>query len=338
VQGAGADVEVRVAGAHRFNVRGGFLRLHNAAGDSVGDLSAEAQYAFSHRRASFNARWRTMPESLQGIPAWERRVGGRQPQGDGEWRLAGRAYRSSNHALGRSFHSESEGASLGVRYFRQRWRLDVRGTHREWSYGEQPTVARTLNVSAGAPVGPLSLSAFAAVGEQRQDTTRRPTASYRGDLRWTGRLGTASWAASYFERPNMAPRIRTDLLGSLKLGDWELAGGAWATGGWTRAASRASGPRSGFPSPTTCSCPSASSMLRPIGASRPNGWARSASGRGLPCPSRSSGTGACGRQRSGRLSHSPVTKSSDNTRICPAGSTTGLKAPALARTRRVSGP
>jgi hypothetical protein len=174
-----------------------------------------------------------MPESLQGIhlPGNDVSVDG-SLKVIGEWRLAGRAYRSSNHTLGNSFHSESEGASLGVRYFSQRWRLDVRGSHREWSYGDQPNVARTLNVSAGAPVGPLNFSAFAAVGEQRQDTTRRPTASYRGDLRWNGRLGTASWAASYFERPNMPPRLRTDLLGSLKLGDWELAGGAWATRGW----------------------------------------------------------------------------------------------------------
>jgi hypothetical protein len=30
------------------------------------------------------------------------------------------------------------------------------------------------------------------------------------------------------------PRLRTDVLGSLKLGEWEVAGGAWATQGLAR--------------------------------------------------------------------------------------------------------
>ncbi|HSJ10970.1 MAG TPA: hypothetical protein VK928_13690, partial [Longimicrobiales bacterium] len=59
------------------------------------------------------------------------------------------------------------------------------------------------------------------------------TSSYRGDLRWTGTAGSVSWSASRYESLSAAPRLRTDLLGSLKLGEWELAGGAWATRGWT---------------------------------------------------------------------------------------------------------
>jgi hypothetical protein len=233
VQGAGVDAELRMARVHRLNVRGGWLRLHNARGDSIAEPSAEAQYAFTHRVATLNARWRRMPQSLQGIhlPGDEAALDA-SLKVIGEWRVAGRAHRSSNHTLGDSYQSENEGASLGLRYFRQGWRLDVRGNHREWSYGASPTVARTLNLSFGMPVGPLTLSGFADVGAQRQDTLRRPTASYRGDLRWTGRAGSASWSASYFETLNSPPRLRTDVLGSLKLGDWEMAGGAWATRGW----------------------------------------------------------------------------------------------------------
>jgi hypothetical protein len=233
VQGAGADVELRMAKVHRVNVRGGGMRLHNAAGDSITEPSAEAQYSFTHRAASFNARLRRMPQSLQGIylPGDETSLDA-SLRIIGEWRVAGRAYRSSNHTLGNSYQSENEGASLGVRYYRQGWRLDVRGNHREWSYGTSPTVARMLNVAIGVPVGPLTFSGHAAVGSQRQDTLRRPTESYRGDLRWNGRAGSASWSASYYETLNRPPRLRTDVLGSLKLGDWEMAGGAWATRGW----------------------------------------------------------------------------------------------------------
>ena len=53
-------------------------------------------------------------------------------------------------------------------------------------------------------------------------------------LRWIGKAGTASWSASYYESLNAPPRLRTDVLGSVKLGEWELAGGAWATRGWAR--------------------------------------------------------------------------------------------------------
>jgi hypothetical protein len=176
-----------------------------------------------------------MPQSLKGInlPGNELAVDG-SLEVIGEWRLAGRAYRNLNQTLGNAYRSESEGAALGIRYYRDGWRLDARGSYREWSYGEQPTVARTVNVSLGVPLGPLSLSGFADVGEQDNGTVRQPTGSYRGDLRWSGKAGTASWSASYYESLNSPPRLRTDLLGSLKLGEWELAGGAWATRGWIR--------------------------------------------------------------------------------------------------------
>jgi hypothetical protein len=235
VQGAGLDLELRAGALHRVNLRSGLLRLHNAQGDTIEDPSFEAQYSLNHRRANFNARWRQMPQSLQGLqlPGDELAVDG-SLKVIGEWRLAGRAYRTLNQTLGNSFHSEGEGASFGIRYFKQGWRLDARGTRRAWSYGQQPTVARTINFSFGVPVGALSFNGFADIGEQRRDTLRQPTESYRGDLRWSGKAGTASWSASYYETLSSPPRLRADLLGSLKLGEWELAGGAWATRGVAR--------------------------------------------------------------------------------------------------------
>jgi hypothetical protein len=235
VQGAGADAELNLAKVHRFTARAGVLRLSNARGDTVQDVSAEALYAFQHRRATMNLRWRQMPVSLAGI-----QLPGDEHAADatlrvvGEWRLAGRVYRTRNLTLGNDFHSEGEGASAGVRWFRSGWRLDVSGNVREWSWGETPTEARTVNASFGMPLGPLSLNAFASVGEQRRDTVRAPSASYNGSLRWNGRAGSFSWSASYFETLSAPPRLRTDVLGSLRLGGWELAGGAWATRGLVR--------------------------------------------------------------------------------------------------------
>jgi hypothetical protein len=233
VQGAGLDTELRSGESHRLTVRAGFMRLHNAAGDTIADSSLEAQYAFNHRRATLSAGWRRMPQSLQGIylPGDELALDG-SLKVIGEWRLAGRAYRTSNQTVGNSYRSENEGAAFGIRYYRQGWRTELRGNYREWSYGQQPTIARTISASVGVPVGPLTLSGYADVGEQDNGTARQSTASYRGDLRWTGKAGSAAWSASYYEALNSAPRLRTDVLGSLKLGEWEVAGGAWATRGW----------------------------------------------------------------------------------------------------------
>jgi hypothetical protein len=233
VQGAGIDSEIRLGQHHRVMLRSGWMRLHNAKGDTIADPSGEAQYAFGHRSATLNARWRRMPQSLGGIqlPGDELAVDG-SLRVIGEWRLAGRAYRTSNHTLGNAFTSEGEGAQLGIRYFRQGRRLELRGSRREWSYGEQPTIARTVTASVGLPLGPLNVSGYADVGEQDNGSVRQPAATYRGDVRWTGKAGFASWSASYYETLNSGPRLRTDLLGSLQAGDWEVAGGAWATRGW----------------------------------------------------------------------------------------------------------
>jgi hypothetical protein len=235
VQGVGFDAELRAGPVHRFTLRGGYLRLASARGDTVQDPSGEAQYAFTHHLVTLNLRWRGMPESLQGI-----HLPGNEQSADaslrivGEWRLFGRAHRSRHETLGNGFRSENEGASAGIRWSRQGWRLDLSGNSREWSYGDAPTTARTAAVSFGVPLGPVSLNVFGERGEQRRDTLRSPSATYNGSLRWSGRAGSVSWSSSYFETLSAPPRLRTDLLGSLKLGDWEWAGGAWATRGLTR--------------------------------------------------------------------------------------------------------
>jgi hypothetical protein len=174
-----------------------------------------------------------MPSSLQGIylPGNEMAIDA-SLKVVGDWRLSGRTYRTLNQTLGNSFYADGSGASFGVRYVKQAWRLELRGNHRVWSYGQEPTLARTVNVSFGLPVGPFSLSAYAERGEQRRDRFRHPAASYRTDLRWSGKAGsTVSWSASYYETLNSLPRLRTDVLGSVKLKEWELAAGGWVTKG-----------------------------------------------------------------------------------------------------------
>jgi hypothetical protein len=266
VQGAGLEGELRAAGTHRLTLRGGVLRLSNAAGDSIRDLSTEAQYSLNHRAGSANVRWRRMPPSLQGV-----HLPGDEVSADGslrlvgDLRLAGRAYRGTARTLHNEFQAENEGASLGLRYFRSGWRFDVRGSHRAWGYGQTPTTARGGNLSVGIPVGPVSVNGFADLSEQDNGTVRRPTSSYRGDLRWTGRSGSLSWSASRFEALNADPRMRTDLLGSLKLGEWEAAGGAWATRGW------ASGGDPGFW--TQIGVPVSFDLLLALGLERaPRSW------------------------------------------------------------------
>jgi len=176
-----------------------------------------------------------MPRSLPGIQLPGDDVGAdASVKVKGEWRLFGRAHQSRHRTLGNGFRSENEGASAGVRWFRQGWRLDVSGNLREWSCGEAPTTARTASVSFGVPLGPVILNGRAERGEQRREATRSPSATYTGNLRWSGAAGGLSWSASYFETLSAPPRLRTDLLGSLRRGEWELAGGAWATRGLER--------------------------------------------------------------------------------------------------------
>jgi hypothetical protein len=235
VQGAGAELELRGGALHRLTARGGMLRLWNAAGDTIHDPGAEAYYTFSHRLAVVSAAWRRMPASLDGV-----HLPGDQASLDasvrvvGDLRATGRGYRSLQRTAGGDYRAESEGAALGFRYFRGRWRVDLRGNSREWGFGGAPTVARTGSLSFGVPLGPLALGGYLERGTQVRDTLRGALATYRGDARWQARGGMASLTASYYETLNGPPRIRADLLASTKRGAWELAGGAWATRGWVR--------------------------------------------------------------------------------------------------------
>jgi hypothetical protein len=235
VQGAGIEAEWRPLQSHRFSARAGILHLRNAAGLSVEDPSAEAAYHFQGRKAALSARWRQMPTSIQGVhlPGDEMAVDG-SLKVIGDWRLAGRAHRTLSRMIGNDYRSENEGASLGVRYVNRGRRLDVRGAYRQWSWGGPVTEAHTVNASFGMPLGPLSLNGSANVGIQDNGTLRRMTRSGRGDLRWSGTAGMASWTVAYFETLTSPRRLRTDALGSFKVGGWEFAGGAWATHGQLR--------------------------------------------------------------------------------------------------------
>jgi hypothetical protein len=229
-------VELRPGGGHRALVRAGRLHLSTAAGDTVREPSAEASYAFHHRLAGVNARWRGMPASVQGVhlPGSDYMVDG-TVKVVADWRLAARTNRSYLETRGTDFRSQREGSSLGLRWLGQGRRLELQANRREWAYGmEEPTVARTASFSLGWPVGTFFASAQLEHGEQQRDTLRGPGSSYQGSLRWNGREASFSWSTSYFETLSAPPRLRSDLLGSLKLGEWELMGGAWATRGLPR--------------------------------------------------------------------------------------------------------
>jgi hypothetical protein len=131
-----------------------------------------------------------MPASLRGIhlPGNERSVDG-SLRLVGELRLAGRAYTTMTRTLANEFVAGSEGVSAGFRYFRSGWRLDLRGSHREWSFGQAPTTARTATLSLGVPMGPFSFNGFADLGQQDNGTIRQPTSSYRGSALPAGRDG-----------------------------------------------------------------------------------------------------------------------------------------------------
>jgi len=234
VQGGGVEADIRNR-VHRMSMRGGWLRLANAAEDSVQGYSIEAQYAFSHRLLSFGLRWREMPPSLQGVhlPGSEMAADGALKL-SGDLRATGRVYRMSTETAGPVGDNAGQGAVVGLRFQKHRWRLEVRGNHREWSWDEDMTVSRTASLSLGLPVGALSLSGHAERGEQARGEARGETESYRADLRWTGNGGSFSFSTSYYTALTSDPRLRTDLLGSFTVGEFEFSGGAWATRGWSR--------------------------------------------------------------------------------------------------------
>jgi hypothetical protein len=79
--------------------------------------------------------------------------------------LVARGYRSSTDTVGRNLSSQSEGASLGVRFTRGARRVEVRRNYGESRYS-WTTIRRTFSVMGAAPVGPFTVNGSADVGEQ----------------------------------------------------------------------------------------------------------------------------------------------------------------------------
>jgi hypothetical protein len=233
VQGFGVEAKLRFSQSHRLNMRGGALRLLSARGAAASAPSFEAQYSFSGRSATLNTRWRNMPPSVQGIY-----IPGNELSIDGslrlvsELRLLARAFQYENKTLGESYDSEREGGSLGLRYVWGRWRVEVQGHQRDVRSSIR-SLRRTGQLSIGLPLGPISMNGSAEIGEEETSRGAHPFRSYRSDLRWSGEAGFASLGVSSYETGGGPARLRADLLASLMVGELELAGGAWATRGWT---------------------------------------------------------------------------------------------------------
>jgi hypothetical protein len=231
-RGAGLDANLQWNGVHRLLLRGGALRLESAGGEEVTAPSLEAHYSFTRSFASLNMRWRQAPPTVQGIY-----IPGDELAADGSVRLLGdlrvvaRGYRFSHESLGQSFGFGTSGTSLGLRYLQRRWRLEAHGLQRE-AHSSTRSLRRTGQLLFGAPLGPLSLSGNMEIGTDAGATGVHAYRYYRGDLRWSGGSGYASFNVGAVESGGSPPRLRADLLGSLMLGEWEVAGGAWATRGW----------------------------------------------------------------------------------------------------------
>jgi hypothetical protein len=232
VQGLGLEAKLRLSRSHRLLMRGGTLRLQSARGEAVSAPSLEAHYSFSSQSATLNTRWRRMPPSVQGVY-----IPGNELSMDGslrlisELRLLARAFQYENETLGDGYRSEREGASLGLRYAWGRWRVEMQGHQRDVRSSIR-SLRRTGQLSIGLPIGPVSMNGSAELGEEEASRGTYPFRSYRSDLRWSGDAGFASLGVSSYETGGGPARLRADLLASVMVGEFELAGGAWATRGW----------------------------------------------------------------------------------------------------------
>jgi hypothetical protein len=234
VRGVGVESSLRFAGAHRLVLRGGTLRLANAEGDAVRDRSAEAQYYYSGSQGSFSTRWRRTPPTVEGVY-----IPGSELAADGALRLTSalrvvaRAYQYDHETLGESrYFTETQGRSLGLSYAGPLWRFDVHG-HRREVQASASSLRRSVQLSAGRPLGALSLNMNAEVGREHSARGEHPFRWYRGDLRWRDQRGHASLVLSSHEAGDSPARMRGDLLGSVIVAGLELAGGAWVTRGWS---------------------------------------------------------------------------------------------------------
>ncbi len=233
VRGGGLELEFKPNRTHRFTARAGGLSLANAADDRESGLSGEAAYSLTvPRKATLNLRWRRMPPTLQGIY-----IQSNQANADGSLRIAGplfavaRAHSNSSETVGRSYQSRGEGLSQGVRLQFGPRRIETRWNYRESQFSTR-TIRRSISLNGATPLGPVAISGSADIGAQERDSLRTRMAYYRGDMRWNGTAGTASLGFTHSQNGTRTSQ-RADLVGSLNLARYEVAGGAWATRGYT---------------------------------------------------------------------------------------------------------
>lgn len=246
VTGLGLDAEFHPRASQRFAVRTGGLWLSNAAGTRAGGLAAEAAYAYSSKPASVNVRWRQTPPTVQGISILgdELAADGSVHVG-GDLRLVGYAYQNASDTVGSDLSSSGQGGSFGVRFARGARRFELRGNYREAQFSIR-NLRRTISVGLGAPLGPLTFSVTADVGQQESAWQSGRIAFYRADLRWIRDGSTVTFGASHSEGSS-ARRERVDLMVSWKVRALELAGGAWGTRGYTSGGRPGAWTSVGFP-------------------------------------------------------------------------------------------
>lgn len=231
--GGGLDAALQRGTRHRLLVRAGVLRLAHDTGFTVTGGSFEGQYAFTSPRATANLRRRVMPPGITGLA-----LAGDETSVDGSvtvargLRASARAYRNAQETLGQRYAWAGEGVSGGLMVTsRAGHRLDLRGNHREATSAAR-TVQRTATLSAGMPLGPVTLDAMADVGRQTIGTRAAGIRSYRAGVRWFDeQAGSLSSGVSYHDYGTTPPRLRADLAASVRVRGLEVDGGGWVTRG-----------------------------------------------------------------------------------------------------------
>lgn len=232
VFGTGVEAEFRRQNLHRLTMRLGAVHLASASGLSRTAPATEVAYGYNGKLATFNARLRETPPSMQGV-----QIGGDERWVDGtvriynDLRFIAQGFTSAYDVTGGPYSSLSNGGSLGTRYMRGGMRLELRANHRESSYDAKST-RRTGAVFVGMPIGPLSFNGNAEIGENETIRGVQPLSFYRADVRMTRERGTASLGWTHISNGGLGTQQRIDALGSIKIGEHELSGGAWATRGY----------------------------------------------------------------------------------------------------------
>lgn len=232
VFGTGVEAELRRQNLHRLTMRLGAVHLANASGLSRTAPATEVAYGYNGKLATFNTRLRETPPSMQGV-----QIGGDERWVDGtvriynDLRFIAQGFTSAYDVTGGPYSSLSNGGSLGTRYMRGGMRLELRANHRESSYDTKST-RRTGAVFVGMPIGPLSFNGNAEIGENETISGVLPLSFYRADVRMTRERGTASLGWTHISNGGLGTQQRIDALGSIKIGEHELSGGAWATRGY----------------------------------------------------------------------------------------------------------